>query len=152
MIDVILTPIYKNMNYQYHECSNCKGKIYFEEDICIPFHFEENIKYCPFCGEKVIRYANPKYVELPNWDWLEKFDKILNETNRKIEYEIFCKMNNEEKRELIDKADFGKNYFGSSLFWYDNAATCAIVKEVALRKPHYSYINKLKKEFEKNSQ
>lgn len=149
MTDVILTPIYSNMSYQYHECSNCKGKTYFKKDICVPFHFEENIKYCPFCGGKVIRYAKPKYVELPNWDWLEKFNKILDETNRRIEYEIFCKMNNEEIRELIDKADFGIEYFGSSLFWYDNTETCSIIKETALRKPHYSYINKLKKEFEK---
>lgn len=48
--NVILTPVYKNTSYQYHECSNCKKEIYFEESILTPFHFEENIKYCPFCG------------------------------------------------------------------------------------------------------
>ena len=30
--EVILTPIYKGEVYKYHECSNCKKEIYFEED------------------------------------------------------------------------------------------------------------------------
>lgn len=149
MEDVILTPIYRGITYEYHECSKCRGKIYFEEDICIPFHFEENIKYCPFCGRKVVRYANPKYEELPNWDWMDRFEEILEEANKKIEYEIFCKMNNDERRQLIDKAGFGETYFGSCLYWHDNASVCRIIKEIALRKPHYSYIKKLRSKFER---
>lgn len=41
--DVILTPIYKGEVYKYHECSNCKKEIYFEENIFQPFHFEEEL-------------------------------------------------------------------------------------------------------------
>ena len=41
--EVILTPMYEGEVYKYHECSNCKKEIYFEEDIFQPFHFEENI-------------------------------------------------------------------------------------------------------------
>ena len=108
---------------------------------------EENIKYCPFCGKKVIRYAKPRYEEQPNFDWMEKFEKILNTANKRIEYEIFCNMGDKEQKELIDKAEFGIEYFGSSLFWHDNTNICRIIKEVAYRKPHYSYIKKIKKEF-----
>ena len=32
--EVILTPMYKGEVYKYHECSNCKKEIYFEEDTC----------------------------------------------------------------------------------------------------------------------
>ena len=148
MEPVILTPIYKGTIYKYHRCSNCEGKIYFEEDYCIPFHFEENIKYCPFCGKEVIRYAKPEYEEKPNWDWMDKFKKVLDEAEDKIMYELFCKMNREERNELIDKTNFGIEYFGSPIFWNDNTNLCRIVKQLAHRKPHYTEINKIKKKVE----
>lgn len=146
---VILTPVYKNIIYQYHECSNCKEKIYFDEDIYSPCHFKEDIKYCPFCGNEVIRYAKPKYEETPDWSWMDTFRNILNEAERKIEYEIFCRMNKEEKSKLIDKSEFGIEYFGNSTYWNSNANICEIVKETAYRKPHYTYTKKLESEFNK---
>ena len=143
MEDVILTPIYKNMVYQYHLCSNCNNKMYFEEDLFVPLRFDEKINFCPYCGKEIIRYAEAKYIEEPNFDWMDKFKNILDYAYRKIEYEIFYKMNKEEQRDLIDKAEFGREYFGSSILWNDNKNVCEIVKEIAHRKPHYSYINKL---------
>lgn len=147
MEDVILTPIYNGTSYKHHECSNCKKEIYFEESILVPFRFEEKIKYCPFCGRKVIRYGKPRYEELPNWDWMDKFKEILDNTDEKIEYEIFCKMNREEQKELIEKAEYGIEYFGSSSDWNDNTNICKIVRDVAYRKPHHSYIKKLENQF-----
>lgn len=149
--DVILTPIYEGLAYQYHQCSNCKGKIYFEEDICNPFHFEEKIKYCPFCGNKVIRYAKPEYIELPNWDWLEEFDEIINKTYRYLEYKIHCKMNREQIQELIDKAEYGEVYFGKDDCLISNGYICNLIHYIAIQKPHYSTINKLKAEFERGA-
>lgn len=144
---VILTPIYKNTSYQYHVCSNCNSKIYFEESILVPLRFDEKIKFCPYCGKEIIRYAEPKFIEGPDFDWMERFQEILDYADRKIEYEIFCNMDKEQQKELIEKAEFGKEYFGYGICWNDNSRVCDIVKEVAHRKPHYSYINKLKKEF-----
>lgn len=145
----ILTPIYKDTEYQYHECSECKSKLYFEEAIFVPLYFEETekVKFCPYCGKEIIRVTEPKYEVKPNFEWLDVFQEILNKTDREIEYEIFCKMDREKQKELIDKCRFGEEYFGSCLSWNDKKSTCEIVKEIAHRKPHYSYINRLKNEF-----
>lgn len=149
--EVILTPIYKGIHYEHHECSNCRGKIYFEEDICNPFHFEEKIKYCPFCGNKVIRYAKPQYEELPNWDWLKEFKEVMDKTYRFLKYKIHCKKSKEEIRELIDKAEYGEAYFGKDDFLISNGNICNIIHYIAIQKPHYSTINKLKAEFERGA-
>lgn len=149
--NVILTPIYKGLAYKYHECSNCKGEIYFEEDICNPFHFEEKIKYCPYCGNKVIGYAKPKYIEAPNWDWLEEFEEVINKTYRFLEYKIHCKMSREQIRELIDKAEFGEAYFGKDFYPVGNGNICNLIHYIAIQKLHYSTINKLKSEFERGT-
>ena len=69
---VILTPVYKKDNYQYHECSCCKAKIYIQESSFTPFYFKEIIKYCPFCGNRVIRYGNPIFEEEIDWSWLKE--------------------------------------------------------------------------------
>ncbi len=150
MEDVILTPYYKNTVYQYHECSNCKNKIYFEEDICNPFHFEENIKYCPFCGKKVIRYAKPQYIELPDWTWMKEFTEIIDKTYRFLEYKIHCKMSNEQIRDLIDKAEFGESYFGRDFYPIGNGNICNLISHIAREKLHYTTKNKLEQEFKLN--
>lgn len=143
----ILTPMYRNNIYQYHICSNCNHEMYFEEDMFVPLRFNEKIKFCPYCGKEIIRYAEPKYMEGPNFDWMETFEEILDYADRKMEYEIFCKMDREQQKELLEKAEFGKEYFGYGILWNDNSNICQIIKEIAKRKPHYSDINKLKKEF-----
>lgn len=143
----ILTPIYKDNIYQHHVCSNCNHELYFEEDLFVPLRFKEKITFCPYCGKEIIRYAEPKFIEGPDFNWIEKFQEILEYADRKMEYEIFCKMDKEQQKELIEKAEFGKEYFGYSILWTDKSNVCEIVKEIAYRKPHYSYINKLKNEF-----
>lgn len=144
---VILTPIYNDTIYQYHICSNCKSKMYFEEDLFVPLRFKEKIKFCPYCGREILKYEKPKYLEGPDFKWMEKFHEILDFADRKIEYEIFCKMNEEERKEIINKASFGREYFGYKILWNDNSGVCDIVKQIAQRKPHYTYINRLRKEF-----
>ena len=89
-----------------------RWKIYFEEKLGTPFYFDENIKFCPFCAGKVIRYGKPRYKELPNWDWLEEFRKIIDKTYRYLEYKIHCEIDDEQRKELIKKAEFGEEYFG----------------------------------------
>ena len=151
--EVILTPIYKGMVYKYHECSNCKEKIYFEEDICQPFHFENNIKYCPFCGKKVIRYAESKYIKEIDWTWLDEYSEIIEKTYKFLEYKIHCKMNSEEIRDLRSKAGFGKEYFKGDR-WYPNSNgnICDLIYWISGEKLHYTEKNKLKQEFNNKEQ
>ena len=85
---VILTPMYKGEVYKYHECSNCKKEIYFEEEIFKPFHFKENIKYCPFCGKEVIRYAKPKFIEQINWDWLDEYRTVVEKMYKELQVKL----------------------------------------------------------------
>ena len=147
--DVILTPIYNEEIYKYHECSNCKKEIYFEEDIFKPFHFKENITYCPFCGGQVIRYAKPQYIKNISWDWLEKYQNVIESMYRQLEYEIHCKLNKEQIRELENKAERGIEYFKSDKwqFPYSNRVTCEIVYKITREKIHYTNKQKLEKEF-----
>lgn len=148
MEDVILTPIYKGVVYKYHECSNCKGKTYFEEDFFIPFYFKEKIKYCPFCGKKIIRYGQPEYEELPNWDWLDEYTNIIDKAYRYLKYKIHCKLKEEEKRELKEKAEFGKEYFGVERYNPTSRGNvCELICNISREKIHYTTKNKLEKEF-----
>lgn len=146
---VILTPMYKGEVYKYHECSNCKKEIYFKEDMFQPFHFEENIKYCPFCGKEIIRYAKPKFIEEIKWDWLEEYQSVVEKMYRELEYEIYCKLDKEQIRELRGKAERGIEYFRKDTlpFPYNSRTICDIVYEITSSKVHYSEKQKLEKEF-----
>ena len=126
---VILTPMYRGEVYKYHECSNCKKEIYFEEDICKPFHFEKNIKYCPFCGREVVRYAEPKFIEEINWNWLDEYNSVVEKMYRELEYKIYCKLDKEQIDELEEKSARGIEYFGLDrwAFPYSNGTICDII-------------------------
>ena len=150
--NAILTPIYKSNIYQYHECSDCKKSIKLEESILVPLSFEEKIKYCPFCGKKIIRYAEPKFIEEINWEWLEEFSEIIEKTYRYLEYRIHCKMEEKERRELRDKSEFGKEYFKENRWIpYSNGNVCDLIHRITLESLHYTTKNKLEKEFKKRS-
>lgn len=145
MEEVIIIPIYNETEYKYHKCSGCNNKIYLKEDIWQPFYFDTKIKYCPFCGNKIVRYAEPQFEKEIDWSWLDKFKEILDKADKQLEYELFVNMNQEQRKEMIEKARYGQEYFGSRIYWNCNRSVCDIVKEIAYRKLHYSYINKLKK-------
>ena len=147
--EVILTPMYEGEVYKYHECSNCKKEIYFEEDIFQPFHFEENIKYCPFCGKEVIRYAKPKFIEEINWNWLDEYESVVEKMYRELEYIIYCKLDKEQIDELEEKSARGMEYFGQDRwsFPYSNGTICDIIHQITRIKVHYTEKRKLEKEF-----
>lgn len=146
---VILTPMYKGEVYKYHECSNCKKEIYFEEEIFQPFHFEENIKYCPFCGKEVIRYAKPKFIEQINWDWLDEYRTVVKKMYKELKYKIYCNLDKGQIDELEKKAERGIEYFGLDrwAFPYSNGTICDIIRQITRNKVHYTEKRKLEKEF-----
>lgn len=147
--DVVLTPIYSSDIYKYHECSNCKKEIYIEEDIFKPFYFKENIKFCPFCGGKVVRYAKPKYITEINWSWLEAYNEIIEKTYEFLQYKIHCNMTDKEIKELEQKSAVGEEYFKSDSwqFPYSNSITCKIVNQIAREKLHYTTKRKLENKY-----
>lgn len=146
---VVLTPIYKGEIYKYHECSNCKKEIYFEEDIFQPFHFDENIKYCPFCGKEIIRYAKPKFIEEINWNWLEEFSTVVEKMYRELQYKIHCELNKEQIKELEEKAERGIEFFKQDKwsFPYSKGTICDMIYQITREKVHYTKIQRLEKEF-----
>lgn len=146
---VILTPMYKGEVYKYHECSNCKKEIYFEEDIFQPFHFEENIKYCPFCGKEIVQYAEPQFIEEINWDWLDEYQSVVEKMYRQLEYKIYCKLDKEQIDELEKKAERGIEYFGQDRwsFPYSKGTICDIIYKITRNNVHYTAKRKLEKEF-----
>lgn len=141
--EVILTPIYEETVYKYHKCSGCNKKIYLEESFLTPFYFKEIINYCPFCGFKIIRYAKPQFEKSINWDWMDKFKKMFNNLEKKIEYELFVNMSENERKEIITKSKIGEVYF-PNLSWNCNSQICKILKETASKELHYSYLKRLK--------
>lgn len=148
MEDVVLIPIYKDTIYQYHLCSNCNKRIYLEENIFVPLRFDEKIKFCPYCGKEIIRYTEPRYIENPNFEWLEKYIEIMKNTYERIEYEIYCKNTEEQRKDLIDKAEFGIQYFTDYDLLYSEKNVCEIIRDIGIHKKHYTEKNKLRKKFE----
>lgn len=145
----ILTPIYKKDNYQYHECSNCKSKIYMEESYLTPFYFKEKIKYCPFCGNPIIRYGNPKFEEEIDWTWLNEYRNLFYELDDYLQYKIHCKMTDYEQKELKNKIKLGKEYFKDKCFGFiSNEYICNYLYRIANYDLHYSTKRKLERKFE----
>lgn len=78
---------------------------------------------------------------------MEEFNSIIDKAYRNLEYIIHCKKTEEERKKLIEKAEFGEKYFGKSYYPLDNGNVCNIINYIAKQKIHYSYKNKLEKEF-----
>ena len=111
--------------------------------------FEENIKYCPFCGKELIRYAKPKFIEEINWNWLDEYESVVEKMYRELEYIIYCKLDKEQIDELEEKSARGMEYFGQDRwsFPYSKGTVCDIIHRIARTKVHYTEKRKLEKEF-----
>ena len=79
---------------------------------------------------------------------MQEFESIIDKAYRNLEYIIHCKKTEEEKNDLIEKAEFGEEYFGKGYHPLDNGSVCNIVNYIARQKMHYSSKNKLREEFE----
>ena len=145
----ILTPVYRANNYQYHECSNCKSKIYMEESYLTPFYFKENIKYCPFCGKQIIRYGKPKFEEEIDWTCLDEYRVLFYKLDDYLQYKIHCKMTYNEQQELKNKTKLGKEYFKDrGIGFLSNENICSYLYHIANYNLHHSTKRKLEREFE----
>ena len=145
---VVLTPVYKKDDYQYHECSCCKSKIYMQESYFTPFCFDEIIKYCPFCGNQVIRYGNPIFEEEIDWSWLKEYKYLFHEFSNYLEYIIHCKMSYIERQELINNTKLGAEYFkNTDTDFLSNENICKYLHRLATCDLHHSTKKKLERRF-----
>ena len=143
MSTVVLGPVYKNEFYQYHRCSECNGEINLEDK----YGFEKDYKYCPLCGGEIIRFGQPIYEEIPNFEWLDEYSEVIDKAYRNLEYIIHCKKSKEERDELIEKTEFGEKYFGTDWYPASNGNNCRMLNYIARHKLHYTTKQKLEKEF-----
>lgn len=141
----ILKPVYKGVRYECHRCDSCKAEIDLEDEYST---YITKYKYCPYCGEEIIRYGKPIYEELPDWDCLREFNVIIEKAYRQLEYIIHCKKTETERRDLREKTELGEKYFGKSYYPLGNGNVCNIVNYIARERLHGATKNKLKKEFE----
>ena len=146
MSTVVLSPVFKNEFYQYHRCSECNGEINLEDK----YGFEKDYKYCPLCGGEIIRFGQPIYEEIPNFEWLDEYREIINKAYENLEYIIHCKKSEKEREELIEKTEFGEKYFGIDYYPNSNGNNCRLLNYIAREKLHYSTKDRLKKEFKES--
>ena len=144
MGETIFNPVYTGISYECHRCSNCKAEIDLEDEYST---YITKYKYCPYCGEEIIRYGKPIYEELPDWDWLKEFRDVTEKAYRQLEYIIHCKKTETERRDLIEKTEFGEKYFGRDWYPISNGNICNIINYIARQKIHYTEKNRLEKEF-----
>lgn len=104
--DVIYTPIYRGDRYLYHECSECNYQVRIQGTLT-PIYFGESFKYCPNCGNVVIRFANlPKFVEEFNYAVFEKLDEFSKEFKDKVDYYCRVTLTKDEFEEMKSKCKF----------------------------------------------
>ena len=110
MADVIFTPVYRDTHYLYHECSECLYHIRNQESVLAPLYFGETFKYCPNCGNPVVRFANlPKFKEDFDRTILKDLIKIDEEYDDKIDYYCRVTLSQEEFLEIHKKCRFAVN-------------------------------------------
>ena len=107
MEDVIFTPVFKGDKYIYHECSGCEYQVRMKADILTSLYFGERFKFCPNCGNPVIRFANiPKFVEKFNYAIFNEIDSLYNQFKDNLDYYCRVTLTKEEFEEMIAKCQF----------------------------------------------
>ena len=107
MNDVIFTPVFKGDRYLYHECSECEYQVKIKADIFAPLYFGETFKFCPNCGNPVVRFANlPKFVEEFNYAIFNEINALYQHFRDNLDFYCRIKLTKEELEELIAKCQF----------------------------------------------
>ena len=146
--DVIFTPVFKNVRYLHHSCSNCGYKLHMCQQIYggPSFISEYEVKFCPSCGANVIRFShNPIFEDEINFEPLSPFYDILTEADRKIKYLYFVELDKTQVEAINKLLPFVKDDHG----WVKRAAD--EIKKIKFHKPSWQGLKKLKEEFELKS-
>ena len=142
MNDVIFTPVFKGDRYLYHECSECEYQVKIQADCLSSLYFGEKFKFCPNCGNPVVRFANiPKFVEEFNYAVFNEIDKMYKQFQDNLDYYCRVTLTKEEFEEMVEKCRFAVEL-------YENGGACvspavSMVAKMSLKNWHYSAIQKL---------
>lgn len=104
----IFRPIFRGTNYLHHKCSECGHKIYLVQDACggvafyeTRFGTSETIKFCPHCGNEVVRFdEKPEYEARIDYKPLDVFSEVRKEYERKCKWLWHCFIS-DDHREAI---------------------------------------------------
>lgn len=101
--DVIFTPVFEGTRYKYHLCSSCGNQIRIRQDIFSPIQFDgyEDVKYCPMCGNHIIRFEKkPIYEKEINFEPLRPFYEEWERYERRLRWLYYCILH--DKKEEIE--------------------------------------------------
>lgn len=142
MEDVIFTPVFKGDIYIYHECSGCEYQVRMKADILTSLYFGERFKFCPNCGNPVVRFANlPKFVEEFNYAIFNDIESMYEQFKDNLDYYCRVTLTKEEFEEMVAKCRFAVEL-------HENGGACVspvvgMVAKMSLKSWHYSAIQKL---------
>ena len=95
------------MNYLYHECSECLYQVRIQQSVLTTLYFGETFKFCPNCGNAVVRFANlPKFKEEFNRAVFSELEKIDRERQDKLDYYCRITLNKDEFEQLRKQCNF----------------------------------------------
>ena len=134
----VFRPVYKGTAYQGHECSECKKRVKFAHVSALGF-FGTDIRFCPYCGEEIIRFdKTPMFEEPLDTSLLEPMQEVINEAHDKVNWIYWCCFTNEQREKCKKLFEFAsENPYISK------------INNIVKYKPHHTRITKLNNKFAK---
>lgn len=142
---VIITPKYYGRRYDGHFCSGCGNSFIVDVDYYfhdITFANTDNMKFCPFCGKPIIRFAEPEFIEPIDFSLLEPLEDWFRAKTEELNYLLYCK-HTEEQRDEIEALLSFRNCKG---------IIHKMIGEEIGYKLHYTTIRKLKSKYENDEE
>lgn len=114
-MDVIFTPVFRDTKYLHHICSECSHKITLDQSVWGGVYFgdTQDIKFCPRCGNPVVRFAEKAIFETPiDYEPLRPFYEAHEEYERKCRWLYHCYISEERQEKIVDLMPFAKQDSG----------------------------------------
>ena len=115
MADVIFTPVFADTRYLNHRCSECGYELYVGQSIWGGVCFDDTgkIKFCPQCGNRVVRFSDKPIYEAPiDFEPLRVFYNLHEEYERKCRWMYNCVISDERKKKIEELLPFVKDACG----------------------------------------
>ena len=147
--DVVFTPVFRDTKYLHHICSECGHKITLDQSVWGGVYFGDtkDIKFCPHCGNPVIRFAEKAIFETPiDYEPLRPFYEAHEEYERKCRWLYHCYISEERQAKIVDLIPFAKQDSG----WVLIASKA--VQSATRYTTDWRKIKKLKSEFGEDSE
>lgn len=122
MMDTIFTPVFNGTIYQHHLCKNCGYKLKVGQSVFggVSFYDVSDIKFCPKCGESVIRFSqNPIYETKIDFEPLYIFYEEYNRFERKLSWLFYCNLSSDKQKQINTLMPFAKSETGWTKIAYD---------------------------------